>query len=374
MREVDPLELEALQLERRRDRHARVRGRDGVQRDRRRHVVEPIYVKALCNPCEPSCLIRQCASERADTQFTAVHSTGSVPRELRPAAGDHRALRLGARRLRARRRRGRQARRGRADRLARERQAAVRRARQGRVARRRARAQRLPPRRRPPVQRLARLLRARERRAARPLQRRLHARAGRPDGPPGDGARRRPTRTRSTPSTRPRSCARARAMRPLLDWRGEKENAGRFSWTLGLYGTPAMAAEAEMGLEEYWEQIIHACFLDAEDPIARWREVGERVSRSREWLDALRDRARARRRARTSTCTSRSASSAAGSAGAGATSRASSCSRAPTGAAPRAGSTATSRSTATATSSRASAWSSPTGASSRRAPRRTSRC
>ncbi len=77
------------------------------------------------------------------------------------------------------------------------------------------------------------------------------------------------------------------AMRPLLDWRGEKENAGRFSWTLGLYGTPAMAAEAQMSIEEYWEQIIHACFLDAEDPIARWREVGERVSASREWLDSL---------------------------------------------------------------------------------------
>jgi aminopeptidase len=77
------------------------------------------------------------------------------------------------------------------------------------------------------------------------------------------------------------------AMRPLLDWRGEKENAGRFSWTLGLYGTPAMAAEAEMSLEEYWEQIIHACFLDSEDPIARWREVGEQVSESRARLDAL---------------------------------------------------------------------------------------
>jgi aminopeptidase len=77
------------------------------------------------------------------------------------------------------------------------------------------------------------------------------------------------------------------AMRPLLDWRGEKENAGRFSWTLGLYGMPAMAAEAGMSIEQYWEQIIHACFLDAEDPIARWREVGERINRTREWLDSL---------------------------------------------------------------------------------------
>jgi aminopeptidase len=80
---------------------------------------------------------------------------------------------------------------------------------------------------------------------------------------------------------------RGAAMRPLLDWRGEKENAGRFSWTLGLYGTPAMAAEAGMSTEEYWEQIIHACFLDAEDPIARWNEVVERVSQTRHWLDGL---------------------------------------------------------------------------------------
>jgi aminopeptidase len=77
------------------------------------------------------------------------------------------------------------------------------------------------------------------------------------------------------------------ALRELMDWRGEKENEGRFSWTLGLYGTEAMAAEAEMSLEEYWEQIVHACFLDQEDPIARWREVGETLERNRELLDGL---------------------------------------------------------------------------------------
>ncbi len=80
---------------------------------------------------------------------------------------------------------------------------------------------------------------------------------------------------------------RGEAMRPLLDWRGEKENAGEFSWTLGLYGTPAMAAEAGMEQEEYWEQIIHACFLDSEDPLARWREVGEQLDATRERLNTL---------------------------------------------------------------------------------------
>ena len=80
---------------------------------------------------------------------------------------------------------------------------------------------------------------------------------------------------------------RGETLRPVMDWRGEKENAGRFSWTLGLYGTEAMAAEAGMSPEEYWEQIIHACFLDEEDPISRWQEVGRQLDQTRERLDAL---------------------------------------------------------------------------------------
>jgi aminopeptidase len=80
---------------------------------------------------------------------------------------------------------------------------------------------------------------------------------------------------------------RGEALRPLLDWRGEKENAGRFTWTLGLYGTEGMAREAGMSLEEYWEQIVHACYLDEDDPVARWREVGERLDETRRLLNEL---------------------------------------------------------------------------------------
>jgi aminopeptidase len=75
-----------------------------------------------------------------------------------------------------------------------------------------------------------------------------------------------------------------RAQRQVLQWRTEKENAGRFSWTLGLYGTPAMAAEAGVSEEEYWQQIISACFLDEADPIARWREVTGTLA---EYVDRL---------------------------------------------------------------------------------------
>ncbi|MHB1809675.1 MAG: aminopeptidase [Solirubrobacteraceae bacterium] len=77
------------------------------------------------------------------------------------------------------------------------------------------------------------------------------------------------------------------AMKPALDWRTEKENAGKFSWTLALYGTPAMAAEAGLSQDEYWEQIVGACFLDEEDPIARWREVAGQINDYVQRLSAL---------------------------------------------------------------------------------------
>ena len=78
-----------------------------------------------------------------------------------------------------------------------------------------------------------------------------------------------------------------KAMKPWMDWRTEKENAGRFSWTLGLYGTPAMAAEAGLSEQEYWGQIIEACFLDQPDPVARWREVSAQIGDYVKRLNAL---------------------------------------------------------------------------------------
>jgi aminopeptidase len=68
-----------------------------------------------------------------------------------------------------------------------------------------------------------------------------------------------------------------RARGPMVAWLDEKENAGWFTWTIALYGTEALAAEARMTLEEYWEQIIAACFLDEKDPAARWREVDAQI-------------------------------------------------------------------------------------------------
>ncbi|PIR82190.1 aminopeptidase [Candidatus Kaiserbacteria bacterium CG10_big_fil_rev_8_21_14_0_10_59_10] len=77
------------------------------------------------------------------------------------------------------------------------------------------------------------------------------------------------------------------AMKPFMDWRRKKENKGKFTWTVGLYGTPAMAREAGLSERAYWEQIIKACFLDKRDPIAAWKSVYKRLEHYRTKLNKL---------------------------------------------------------------------------------------
>jgi len=77
------------------------------------------------------------------------------------------------------------------------------------------------------------------------------------------------------------------AFKPYMQWRDEKENKGQFTWTLGLYGTPASAKEAGMSLEDYWQEIIKACYLDTPDPVAEWKSMYAKIEGIRSKLNAL---------------------------------------------------------------------------------------
>jgi aminopeptidase len=79
----------------------------------------------------------------------------------------------------------------------------------------------------------------------------------------------------------------ARARGRDLTYRFEKVKAGTLSWSGCLCGTEAVAAEAGMNLEEYWEQIIHACFLDDRDPVSRWRSTAAEIRQTVAWLNRL---------------------------------------------------------------------------------------
>jgi aminopeptidase len=60
---------------------------------------------------------------------------------------------------------------------------------------------------------------------------------------------------------------------PYRKWLIEKETQGKFTWTIGLWGVEAKAKEVGLSLEEYWNQIIKACFLDKKDPVGEWRKL-----------------------------------------------------------------------------------------------------
>ena len=80
---------------------------------------------------------------------------------------------------------------------------------------------------------------------------------------------------------------RGKALKPFMDWRHKKEWAGKFTWTIALYGTPAMAHEAGISEKAYWDQIIKACFLDEKNPIAKWKSVYRDIEKYRSRLNKL---------------------------------------------------------------------------------------
>jgi aminopeptidase len=80
---------------------------------------------------------------------------------------------------------------------------------------------------------------------------------------------------------------RQESFMPVIEWQQHKESEGHYTWTIGLYGTEAMAAEAGLSSEEYWEQIISACYLDDDDPVTRWREVTAEVDRQAAFMTSL---------------------------------------------------------------------------------------
>jgi aminopeptidase len=77
------------------------------------------------------------------------------------------------------------------------------------------------------------------------------------------------------------------AMKPFSTWLRQKENKGKYTWTLGLYGTPHMAEEAKLTEKAYWNQIIKACFLDEKDPIAMWKQVHTQMDEYLSTLNSL---------------------------------------------------------------------------------------
>src|SRR3989338_6709599 len=77
------------------------------------------------------------------------------------------------------------------------------------------------------------------------------------------------------------------AWKPYMDWRQEKETRGKYTWTIALFGTGAMAREAKLSEKAYCDQIIRPCFFSKKNPIREWKKVYGKLEQTRKKLNSL---------------------------------------------------------------------------------------
>lgn len=75
-----------------------------------------------------------------------------------------------------------------------------------------------------------------------------------------------------------------KTLREILD---RREGTGEFGWTLCTVPTGELAQNAHLTIEEYTDQVIKACFLDDDDPAARWERVYREAGTIKKWLNGM---------------------------------------------------------------------------------------
>lgn len=75
--------------------------------------------------------------------------------------------------------------------------------------------------------------------------------------------------------------------KPFRDIMNEREEKGLYSWTLCTLPTQELASQARTTVALYKEQLIRACYLDADDPVAKWKEILKEVKRIKKSLNRL---------------------------------------------------------------------------------------
>ncbi len=73
-------------------------------------------------------------------------------------------------------------------------------------------------------------------------------------------------------------------MRDIME---KREQTGDFGWTLCVYPTPALAESAGLSMDEFKKQVMDACFLEEEDPTAKWNEIFDEAEKVKAWLNGL---------------------------------------------------------------------------------------
>lgn len=78
---------------------------------------------------------------------------------------------------------------------------------------------------------------------------------------------------------------RSRATRNLSETLMSRSAKGDANWVIADFPTQALAQEARMSLEDYKQFIINSCYLDMEDPVAKWKEIEKEQQSKTDYLN-----------------------------------------------------------------------------------------
>jgi aminopeptidase len=75
------------------------------------------------------------------------------------------------------------------------------------------------------------------------------------------------------------------SMRSLAETYMRRSADGSLRWAIALFPTNAFAQDANMSLSDFEDFVYGTCFLDDEDPVARWQELGRKQEHFVQWLN-----------------------------------------------------------------------------------------
>ncbi len=81
-----------------------------------------------------------------------------------------------------------------------------------------------------------------------------------------------------------RAAVARKHLRDILDKRDEQ---GDFGWTLCMLPTTDLARHAGLTMADYTGQIVKACFLNRQEPVAHWQRIYKEINAIKKWLGTL---------------------------------------------------------------------------------------
>ncbi len=79
---------------------------------------------------------------------------------------------------------------------------------------------------------------------------------------------------------------RSAFMKKLTEKMLKRSADGDLNWVIADFPTQALAQEAKMSLDEYTDFLIKACWLHIDDPVPKWKEIGEKQEKIAEYLNS----------------------------------------------------------------------------------------